>query len=170
MSSNITIDDSIEKAASTVGSVWPIHSFVTANPLAGFEDRPFDEAVASAAELLGGLARDTVRGLGGDDALVGGLDLELRELLPTQVLPTRERVRKGKGPALPRLVVRPPVVIHDVRKYVPVRDGQVLRPLSTIDVGKRDERGIGRGQEHRERVIPHVHQVLRGEPFFSSAR
>ncbi|MFB6207316.1 MAG: DUF2309 domain-containing protein, partial [Haloglomus sp.] len=34
--------------------LWPIHSFVTANPLSGFEDRPFDEAVEQAATLLGG--------------------------------------------------------------------------------------------------------------------
>ena len=64
MSSNSTIEEttngstsieaSIEKAATTVGSVWPIHSFVTANPLSGFEDMPFDEAVRQAADLLGG--------------------------------------------------------------------------------------------------------------------
>jgi len=48
------LEDSIERAAEAVGSVWPIHSFVTANPLAGFEDRPFDEAVAEANELFGG--------------------------------------------------------------------------------------------------------------------
>src|SRR6056297_693311 len=48
------VDDSIERAAEAVGSVWPIHSFVTANPLAGLEDRPFDEAVAEANELFGG--------------------------------------------------------------------------------------------------------------------
>jgi hypothetical protein len=54
MSSDTTIDDSIEKATSTVGSVWPLHSFVTANPLAGFEDLPFGEAVTQAADLLGG--------------------------------------------------------------------------------------------------------------------
>ncbi|OYR65830.1 DUF2309 domain-containing protein [Halorubrum ezzemoulense] len=48
------IGDAIETAATAVGSVWPVHSFVTANPLAGFEDRPFDEAVSRAADLLGG--------------------------------------------------------------------------------------------------------------------
>jgi hypothetical protein len=48
------IEDGIDKAAASVGSVWPIHSFVTANPLAGFEDMPFDEAVTRAADLLGG--------------------------------------------------------------------------------------------------------------------
>ncbi|TQQ79937.1 DUF2309 domain-containing protein [Halonotius terrestris] len=54
MSTESTIHDSIEGAATTVGSVWPIHSFVTANPLSGFEDQPFPEAVAEATDLLGG--------------------------------------------------------------------------------------------------------------------
>ncbi|WEL17455.1 Uncharacterized protein SVXHr_1284 [Halorhabdus sp. SVX81] len=54
MSSDTTIEDSIDKAASTVGSAWPIHSFVTANPLSGFEDVPFEEAVRQARDLLGG--------------------------------------------------------------------------------------------------------------------
>ena len=54
MSTESTIHDRIETAATSVTSSWPIHSFVTANPLAGFEDRPFDEAVRQAADLLGG--------------------------------------------------------------------------------------------------------------------
>lgn len=54
MSSESAIEDSIEAAAESVGSVWPLHSFVTANPLAGFEDRPFHEAVEDAERLLGG--------------------------------------------------------------------------------------------------------------------
>ncbi|MDS0260642.1 DUF2309 domain-containing protein [Haloarcula sp. S1CR25-12] len=54
MSTESTIRDSIDDAAATVGSVWPIHSFVTANPLSGFEDQPFDEAVAQATDILGG--------------------------------------------------------------------------------------------------------------------
>jgi len=54
MSTEPTLDDSIDSAATTVGSVWPIHSFVTANPLAGFEDQPFEAAVADATDLLGG--------------------------------------------------------------------------------------------------------------------
>lgn len=54
MSTESDIHDSIDKAATTVGSVWPIHSFVTANPLSGFEDMPFGEAVTQAADLLGG--------------------------------------------------------------------------------------------------------------------
>jgi len=54
MSTESAIRDSIDDAATTVGSYWPIHSFVTANPLAGFEDQPFGEAVEQAASLLGG--------------------------------------------------------------------------------------------------------------------
>lgn len=49
-----SINDSIERAAETVGSVWPLHSFVTANPLAGFEDQPFHSAVVEAEQLFGG--------------------------------------------------------------------------------------------------------------------
>ena len=53
MSTDTAIEDCIDTAAEAVGSVWPLHSFVTANPLAGFEDRPFHEAVAEAEDLLG---------------------------------------------------------------------------------------------------------------------
>ncbi len=54
MSTKPAIRESIDAAADAVGSVWPLHSFVTANPLAGFEDQPFHEAVADAESLLGG--------------------------------------------------------------------------------------------------------------------
>ncbi|AZH24602.1 DUF2309 domain-containing protein [Haloplanus aerogenes] len=54
MSTEPAIRDSIERAAESVGTVWPLHSFVTANPLSGFEDRPFPEAVDRAADLFGG--------------------------------------------------------------------------------------------------------------------
>ncbi|MFB6123077.1 MAG: DUF2309 domain-containing protein [Haloferacaceae archaeon] len=54
MSTESAIRDSIDEAATTVGSLWPIHSFVTANPLSGFEDQPFGEAVEQASALLGG--------------------------------------------------------------------------------------------------------------------
>ncbi|GGJ04059.1 UPF0753 protein [Halobellus salinus] len=52
--SHATIDDRIDAAAESVGAAWPLHSFVTANPLAGFEDRPFHEAVGEAERILGG--------------------------------------------------------------------------------------------------------------------
>ena len=51
--SETTIEDCIEQAATSVGAAWPLHSFVTANPLAGFEDRPFHEAVDEADRLFG---------------------------------------------------------------------------------------------------------------------
>jgi uncharacterized protein YbcC (UPF0753/DUF2309 family) len=54
MSTEPTVRDSIERAAASVGSAWPLHSFVTANPLAGFEDRPFPDAVRQGQELFGG--------------------------------------------------------------------------------------------------------------------
>ncbi|MFA1611136.1 DUF2309 domain-containing protein [Halobellus rubicundus] len=54
MSTETAIRDSIEQAESAVGRVWPLHSFVTANPLAGFEDRPFHVAVKHGERLYGG--------------------------------------------------------------------------------------------------------------------
>ncbi len=48
------IENRIKTAAEAVGPAWPLHSFVTANPLAGFEDRPFHEAVTDAERVLGG--------------------------------------------------------------------------------------------------------------------
>jgi hypothetical protein len=54
MSTESTIAACIDSAAATVGSVWPLHSFVTANPLSGFEDRPFAEAVQRGEQLFGG--------------------------------------------------------------------------------------------------------------------
>ncbi|MHC3436881.1 DUF2309 domain-containing protein [Natrialbaceae archaeon A-gly3] len=48
------ITDSIDRAAVRIGTVWPIHSFVTANPLSGFEDLPFHQAVAEGRRLFGG--------------------------------------------------------------------------------------------------------------------
>jgi uncharacterized protein YbcC (UPF0753/DUF2309 family) len=52
MSTDIDVRDGIEEAADTVGPVWPLHSFVTANPLAGFEDQPFHEAVRAGERLF----------------------------------------------------------------------------------------------------------------------
>ncbi|WP_255150065.1 DUF2309 domain-containing protein [Halorarius halobius] len=54
MSTDNDIHEMIEQTADEVGPVWPLHSFVTANPLAGFEDRPFHEAVAAGERLFGG--------------------------------------------------------------------------------------------------------------------
>ncbi|WP_336134770.1 DUF2309 domain-containing protein [Natronomonas amylolytica] len=54
MTHNTTLDESIDRAADSVGSLWPLHSFVTANPLSGLEDRPFHRAVSEAERRLGG--------------------------------------------------------------------------------------------------------------------
>ncbi|WP_336022981.1 DUF2309 domain-containing protein [Halobellus salinisoli] len=54
MSTETAIRDSIEQAKRAVGRTWPLHSFVTANPLSGFEDRPFHEAVREGERLYGG--------------------------------------------------------------------------------------------------------------------
>ncbi|WP_435064944.1 DUF2309 domain-containing protein [Halobaculum sp. EA56] len=82
-STEATVEDGIEKAATTVGSVWPIHSFVTANPLSGFEDMPFGEAVTQAADLLGGRgypSPDTFRAALDDGQIDPGvLESELAE-------------------------------------------------------------------------------------------
>ena len=48
------IDSRIDDVADRVGSVWPLHSFVTANPLSGFEGSPFEDAVAEGERLFGG--------------------------------------------------------------------------------------------------------------------
>ena len=64
MSTESAIRDAIDEAATVVGFRWPIHSFVTANPLSGFEDRPFGEAVERAATLLGGRGYPSARTFG----------------------------------------------------------------------------------------------------------
>ncbi|MDZ7689302.1 MAG: DUF2309 domain-containing protein [Halobacteriales archaeon] len=46
--------EEVEEAAAVVGKAWPLHSFVTANPLAGFENEGFHDAVESAGRVLGG--------------------------------------------------------------------------------------------------------------------
>jgi hypothetical protein len=43
----------VEKAADHIGSTWPLYSFVTSNPLSGYEKSPFPEAVQRAKEVLG---------------------------------------------------------------------------------------------------------------------
>lgn len=48
-----TISTLIEKAANHIGSTWPLYSFVTSNPLSGYEKLPFTEAVQRAKEVLG---------------------------------------------------------------------------------------------------------------------
>ncbi len=44
----------IENAAECIPPLWPLQTFNAANPLRGFEDRPFDRAVQQAGELFDG--------------------------------------------------------------------------------------------------------------------
>lgn len=44
----------VENAANVLGRCWPLQSYIAANPLAGFEDRPFNEAVRHARALFDG--------------------------------------------------------------------------------------------------------------------
>ena len=44
----------VENAAHAIGRCWPLQSYIAANPLAGWEDQPFDQAVDQARALFGG--------------------------------------------------------------------------------------------------------------------
>ena len=48
-----TLEQYIEKASDCIGSTWPLYSFVTSNPLNGYEGLAFPHAVKQAQELLG---------------------------------------------------------------------------------------------------------------------
>ncbi len=52
----------IRSAGGVLAQAWPIETFIAVNPLGGFEDLPFGEAVSRAGELLG------ARGTLGDEA------------------------------------------------------------------------------------------------------
>jgi uncharacterized protein YbcC (UPF0753/DUF2309 family) len=43
---------SIEAASQRIGTTWPLYSFVTSNPLSGYEKLPFEDAVATAGRFL----------------------------------------------------------------------------------------------------------------------
>ncbi len=49
---NPVIEKSIAQASQVIGKSWPLYSFVTSNPLVGYEQMPFENAVKSAKELL----------------------------------------------------------------------------------------------------------------------
>jgi uncharacterized protein YbcC (UPF0753/DUF2309 family) len=46
------ISKNIEKAAKVIGKTWPLYSFVTSNPLSGYENSHFNEAVLNAKHYL----------------------------------------------------------------------------------------------------------------------
>ena len=50
--SNQHLQNSILEASTVIGKTWPLYSFVTSNPLSGYENLPFKEAVDQAKELL----------------------------------------------------------------------------------------------------------------------
>ncbi|WP_338356029.1 DUF2309 domain-containing protein [Yeosuana marina] len=47
------IDTSINEASKVIGKTWPLYSFVTSNPLSGYEKMPFQKAVKYAERVLG---------------------------------------------------------------------------------------------------------------------
>jgi uncharacterized protein YbcC (UPF0753/DUF2309 family) len=49
---NQRILNSIEEASKVIGKTWPLYTFVASNPLSGFENTPFQEAVSSAERNL----------------------------------------------------------------------------------------------------------------------
>ncbi|CAM2824117.1 DUF2309 domain-containing protein [Flavobacterium frigoris] len=49
---NPIIQKSIEEASQVVGKTWPLYSFVTSNPLSGYEGMPFKNAVNQARKFL----------------------------------------------------------------------------------------------------------------------
>lgn len=46
----------IEDASGVIGKTWPLYSFVTSNPLSGYENSPFEKAVRDAQSHLGSRA------------------------------------------------------------------------------------------------------------------
>ena len=46
------ISTNIQKAAKVIGKTWPLYSFVTSNPLSGYQDSHFKDAVLSAKQYL----------------------------------------------------------------------------------------------------------------------
>jgi uncharacterized protein YbcC (UPF0753/DUF2309 family) len=49
---NPIIQKSIVEASKVIGKTWPLYSFVTSNPLAGYEHIPFEEALQQVEKLL----------------------------------------------------------------------------------------------------------------------
>lgn len=45
--------NTLEKASGVIGKTWPLYSFVTSNPLSGYERSPFAKALENAEDLLG---------------------------------------------------------------------------------------------------------------------
>ena len=39
--------NSLDEASKVIGKTWPLYTFVASNPLSGYENLPFNEAVSS---------------------------------------------------------------------------------------------------------------------------
>lgn len=50
---SLKIQQSLDEASKIVGITWPLYSFVTSNPLVGFENKSFKKAVLEAEMLFG---------------------------------------------------------------------------------------------------------------------
>ena len=49
---NQEILNSIDEAAKVIGKTWPLYTFVASNPLSGYENLSFQDAVSSAERHL----------------------------------------------------------------------------------------------------------------------
>ncbi|MDP5157789.1 MAG: DUF2309 domain-containing protein [Flaviramulus sp.] len=49
---NLNIKNSIKEASQVIGKTWPLYSFVTSNPLSGYEQMPFEIAIKHAGKHL----------------------------------------------------------------------------------------------------------------------
>ncbi len=49
-----SIFQNIENASKVIGTTWPLYSFVTSNPLSGYENLPFLDAVKKSEKIVGG--------------------------------------------------------------------------------------------------------------------
>ncbi|MFD2100511.1 DUF2309 domain-containing protein [Flagellimonas iocasae] len=56
-----SLEKSIEKASDHIGSTWPLYSFVTSNPLSGYEEVSFPVAVKEVKKVLGASVYPQVR-------------------------------------------------------------------------------------------------------------
>lgn len=50
---SLQLKNSIQEASKVIGKTWPLYSFVTSNPLSGYEKTTFKSAIQSAAKYLG---------------------------------------------------------------------------------------------------------------------
>ena len=49
---NSSLLNSIDQASKVIGKTWPLYSFVTSNPLSGYENTSFQEALFTAQQYL----------------------------------------------------------------------------------------------------------------------